>query len=78
MLRCMEHGVLPVNIALGAAYGLMFLCDTEGLERPKNREEVVALVEEVCGLGDEDFVLRDLVVSQYLELPEAGLTPVRD
>lgn len=78
MLRCMEHGVLPVNIALGAAYGLMFLCDTEGLERPKNREEVVALVEEVCGLGDEDFVLRDLVVSQYLELPEAGLTPARD
>ena len=78
MLRCLEHGVLPVNIALGAAYGLMFLCDTEGIARPANREEVVALVEEVCGLGAEDFVLRDLIVASYLEIPEAGLAPARD
>lgn len=74
MRKCYEHGRLPWFLALGTAYGLLFLCDLEGRERPADREQVVALVEEVCGLTHEgEWVLRDLVVDSYLAIPETGL-----
>ncbi|MCH4053348.1 MAG: hypothetical protein LKG38_05845 [Atopobiaceae bacterium] len=77
MRMCAKHGRLPYFLALGCAYGLLFLADSvEGESRPKTREEVQALVERICGLTHEgEGMLRDLVVDSYLAIPETGLMP---
>lgn len=75
---CLKHGRLPFHLCMGAAYGLLYIVNGNGaqpVERPTNRDEVKALVERFCGLGDADHVVRDLVIDQYLAIPEAGIIP---
>ncbi|MBQ6395384.1 MAG: hypothetical protein IJH87_03460, partial [Atopobiaceae bacterium] len=75
---CLKHGRLPYYLCMGAAYCLFYIVTGHGkqpVERPANEEEVRALVERFCGLGDEDFIVRDLVVAQYCAIPEAGIIP---
>ena len=77
---CLKHGKLPFHLCMGAAYGLLYIVNGHGaqpVERPTTEAEVRALVEHFCGLGEEDFVVRDLVVDQYMAIPEAGITPPR-
>ncbi|MBQ6395385.1 MAG: hypothetical protein IJH87_03465 [Atopobiaceae bacterium] len=77
-LKCLEFGRLPFFLARGTAYGLLYIVNGHGaqpVEAPKDEAEVTALVERICGLTDEEFVLRDLTVSQYMDIPETGLLP---
>ncbi|MBQ6394980.1 MAG: hypothetical protein IJH87_01345, partial [Atopobiaceae bacterium] len=78
---CLKHGRLPFHLCMGAAYGLLYIVNGNGaepVERPTNRDEVKALVERFCGLGDKDYVIRDLVIDQYLAIPEAGIIPAAE
>ena len=75
--KCLEHGMLPYFLACGTAYGLIWYCDLEGVARPTCKDEVVELVERICGLTADgnDKLLRDLIVCSYLRIPEAGFAP---
>ena len=66
-LMCLRHNIMPFYLAKGAAYGLAYLASEEERDLP-DAPAVAAFVDEVCGLGDEDWVLRDLIVNQFLDI----------
>ncbi|MBQ6395386.1 MAG: hypothetical protein IJH87_03470 [Atopobiaceae bacterium] len=80
-LKCLEHGRLPFFLARGTAYGLLYLVNGHGaqpVEAPKDEAGVKALVERFCGLTDDEYVLRDLIAAQYMDIPETGLLPAKE
>ena len=70
-LLCLKHHILPFYLAMGIAYGLCYRDenDSESVEITDfvKAEGVERAIEKYCGLGEEDWLLRQLILAQYRE-----------
>ena len=71
-LLCVRNNILPYFLAKGIACGLCYRDKQDGqaveMEHILEREGLDAALTRVCGLVEEDWVLRDLIRGHYLEL----------
>lgn len=66
-LMCLRHDITPFYLTRGIAYGLDCLAEEEGVELTDDAA-VRAYARRVCGLGDDDWELLDLIAKHHADI----------
>ncbi|MCI8293789.1 MAG: mannitol dehydrogenase [Hespellia sp.] len=70
-LLCIKHHIVPFYLAKGIAYGFLYReeSDAASVEITDYVKEngIEKAIEKYCGLGEEDWALKQLIIAQYEE-----------